>query len=88
MRKRFLTLCVLLLAMVNIRIAMADPTVLVTTWAVDDSGLFNVKCDYFDDETTKITLAYIADYSKPEVKDLVFPAKVHAKFESYNKYYG
>ena len=88
MRKRFLTLCVLLLAMVNIRIAMADPTVLVTTWAVDDSGLFNVKCDYFDDETTKITLAYIADYSNPAVKDLVFPAKVHAKFESYNKYYG
>ncbi len=88
MRKRFLTLCVLLLAMVNIRIAMADPTVLVTTWAVDESGLFSVKCDYFDDETTKITLAYIADYSKPAVKDLVFPAKVHAKFESYNKYYG
>lgn len=88
MRKRFLALLVLLLALLNIRFVAADHSVLVTRWAVDESGLFNVKCEYFDDATTQITLGYIADYSKPEVKDLVFPAKVKAKFESYNKAYG
>ena len=81
MRKRFLALLVLLLALLNIRFVAADHSVLVTRWAVDESGLFNVKCEYFDDATTKITLGYIADYSKPEVKDLVFPAKVKAKFK-------
>ena len=84
MRKHFLAFFVLLLAAMNIQFVHAA---IVKTYAVDKSGLFYCMCEY-DTETEKcnVTLKSIDDYySHPEdIKDLVFPAKVHAKFEQFD----
>ena len=84
MRKHFLAFFVLLLAAMNLQFVNAA---IVKTFAVDKSGLFSCRCEYdTETEKCKVTLQYIDDYySQPEaIKDLVFPAKVHAKFEKYD----
>lgn len=84
MRKHFLAFFVLLLAAMNLQFVNAA---IVKTIAVDKSGLFSCRCEYdTETETYKVYLQFIEDYySQPEaIKDLVFPAKIHAKFVKYD----
>lgn len=101
MRKTILSLFVLALTVLGVQGVRADEPD-VTRYETDASGLFNVRCNYYEatgeyvisltgiateayqvwDETEK---TYV---DNPAVKDLVFPATVHAKFTSYNKTYG
>lgn len=70
----------------------------VKTYATDESGLFSLRCEYYKStDYYEIILQYL-DYSayeiwdpelekyipNPDVRNLVFPSKVHAKFEKYN----
>ena len=80
--KKILTFFAVLLAF-GIQSAGAQ-SVVKTTFATDDSGLFKCKCEYYDDKTYNVTVYGIADYSLPKVKNIVFPATVHATFEKYD----
>ena len=84
MKKHFLSFFVLLLAAMNLQFVHAAT---IKTFAIDESGLFNCQCTYESEtETYKVTVLNIEDfYSKPEaIKDLVFPAKIHAKFVKFD----
>ncbi|MBP5476452.1 MAG: leucine-rich repeat protein [Paludibacteraceae bacterium] len=99
MRKRIFILLVTILAgLGNIRADEPD----VKRSATDESGLFYVECDYYAaTDQYVITLTGIAAdayqiwddteekyVDNPQLADIVFPSKIHAKFTSYNKDFG
>ena len=96
--KRFFASMMLLLAFGLMLTVKAETAPDVKTYATDESGLFSLRCEYYKStDYYEIILQYV-DYSayeiwdpeleinipNPDVKNLVFPAKVHAKFEKYN----
>lgn len=87
-----------MLTVASLMLVKADPSIVNTTYAYDKSGLFSLRMDYYDDDHYEVAMQYIVNYTKwddeagdyvvlPEVKDLVFPATVHAKFEKYDNPY-
>lgn len=99
MRKKILFLLVTVLA--GLGNALADEPD-VKRFATDESGLFNVECDYYEatgDYTITLTRIATDAYQiwdetemryvdNPQLADIVFPSKIHAKFTSYNKDFG
>ena len=96
--KRFFAFIVMMMAVGSLLTVKAQTAPDVKTYATDKSGLFSLRCEYYKStDYYEIILQYI-DYGayevwddesssyvpNPKLKDLVFPAKVHAKFEKYN----